>query len=61
MATGPAAGIAPASAQGTTIGGTGADYYLNDAFTGQANRVFTYGTDWTRSTSATGTATAPTP
>jgi hypothetical protein len=37
------AGIGPAAAQGTTVGGTGAQYYLNDQFTGRANIQLTYG------------------
>jgi hypothetical protein len=37
------AGTATASAQGTTVGGTGAMYYLNDAFSGRANIELAYG------------------
>jgi hypothetical protein len=40
---GLAAGVAPALAQGNTVGGTGVDYFLNDSFTGQANTVLAYG------------------
>src|SRR3954471_11873420 len=36
-------GAPPALAQGTTVGGTGAMYYLNDSFTGTANLVLAYG------------------
>jgi hypothetical protein len=32
-----------ASAQGTAVGGTGDQYFLNDSFSGQANTVFAYG------------------
>jgi hypothetical protein len=33
----------PAAARGAAIGGTGAEYFLNDSFTGAANTVFSYG------------------
>ncbi|WP_147252378.1 hypothetical protein [Blastococcus sp. TF02A-30] len=36
-------GTGTASAQGTTVGGVGAMYYLNDAFTGRANIELAYG------------------
>ena len=35
--------VTPASAQGTTVGGAGAGYYLNDAFSGRANIQLAYG------------------
>lgn len=34
---------APALAKGAAVGGAGAEYFLNDSFTGTANTVFTYG------------------
>jgi hypothetical protein len=37
------AGAGPAAVQGTTVGGAGAQYYLNDAFTGKANIELVYG------------------
>src|SRR3954447_24383799 len=33
----------PALAAGSAVGGTGAQYFLNDSFTGSANITFTYG------------------
>ena len=36
----------PAGAHGGTVPGSGSLYYLNDGFTGVANRVFTYGEFW---------------
>ncbi|SFL73919.1 hypothetical protein SAMN04488085_116106, partial [Geodermatophilus ruber] len=34
---------APATAKGGAVGGSGAEYFLNDSFTGTANTVFSYG------------------
>jgi hypothetical protein len=47
VAVGVVAGLgliaAPASAAGSSIGGSGYQYFLNDAFSGSANTVFAYG------------------
>jgi hypothetical protein len=37
------AAAGPAAAQGLTVGGSGATYYLNDSFSGSANTVVSYG------------------
>jgi len=36
-------GCLPAVAQGGPVGGSGDEFFLNDAFTGSANVVFSYG------------------
>jgi hypothetical protein len=43
IAAGVVAGAGPASAQGTTVGGAGVQYYLNDSFSGKANIELLYG------------------
>ena len=37
------AAAGPAAGQGTTVGGSGSQYFLNDAFTGKANVELVYG------------------
>ncbi|WNV74763.1 hypothetical protein [Geodermatophilus sp. DSM 44513] len=43
VTAGVLAGTGPAAAQGTTVGGVGTQYFLNDAFTGKANIELSYG------------------